>query len=325
MPQLPGKLSIRPLSLCLLAAAFLLSWFACTGDELIQPVPGEIAITTVTPGAAPYHSASVGTQPGILFGMMNLDNSLLGDVQTGTWRPLTPANILGELAGARARRGRLIIKLVRGDRKLLNPDGTFSLDIWKSMVNRFTAVDFDSYIADGTVVAHYLIDEPHLTRRWGRVIPQSTIEAMARYSKQRWPGMATVVRVLPSWLAQSTVTYRHLDAAYVQYHSRRGDLVPWMTREVAIAKRLGLGVVLSMNALDGGTSASGIPGFSDGKFAMSAAELRKFGGAMLNESYGCAFLMWNYDPEYNDRSDIQSAMADLSRLARSHAPTSCRQ
>jgi hypothetical protein len=238
---------------------------------------------------------------------------------------VTPETILAELSGARARGARLILKLVRGDRQLLNPDGTFSLDIWKRMVLAFQNVDFSEYIEDGTVVGHYLIDEPHLTRRWAGGIPQTTVEEMARFSKQLWPGMTTMVRVLPSWLAEAPVTYTHLDTGWIQYHSRRGDPIPWLSAEVAIARRLGLGVVVSMNALDGGTSASGIPGYSEDQFAMSAAELRQFGTAMLSDSYGCAFLLWMYTPDYYGRPDIQSAIADLSRLAKAHPPTSCRQ
>ena len=58
---------------------------------------------------------------------------------------------------------------------------------------------------------------------------------------------------------------------------------------------------------------------------MSAAELRKYGSALLSQSYMCAFSMWRYSSTYYNRADVKSAMADLSATAKSHAKTSCRQ
>ena len=70
---------------------------------------------------------------------------------------------------------------------------------------------------DGTIIGHYLIDEPSRSSRWGgKPISQRTLEEMAGYSKQLWPGMSTLVRVVPSWLTSASVTYRHLDAGWAQ-------------------------------------------------------------------------------------------------------------
>ena len=313
--------AVRRAGLGLLATVALLAWYSCSADR-ITAHGSDTTTGAPSPAAGAVTSAA---HSGILFGSMNLGNSLLSRVHTGAWRPVTPANILAELSGARARGGRLILRLVPGDRQLKNADGTFSFEKWKAMVDRYKSVDFRQYIDDGTLVGHYMIDEPHLTARWNGGIQQSTLEAMARHSKQLWPDLVAIVRVVPSWLAQAPVAYRYLDAAYIQYTSRRGDPAEFLAREVAAAQSRGLGVVLSMNVLDGGTSSSGIPGYSSGKFAMSAAELRRFGSVLLNERYGCAFIMYQYEPSYYNRSDIRSAMADLSRMATGHPSTSCRQ
>ncbi len=58
---------------------------------------------------------------------------------------------------------------------------------------------------------------------------------------------------------------------------------------------------------------------------MSAAELKEYGTALLNQSYVCAFSMWRYDATYYNRTDVKNAMADLSAKARSHVKTSCKQ
>jgi hypothetical protein len=267
--------------------------------------------------------------PGIVFGSYDLDIALLGSVQTGALRVPSPSMLLAELTTARFRSARLVVKLAGGsDTWVKNSDGTFSLTKWKSMIDRFKAINFSSYISDGTVLAHMLIDEPNRASKWGgKIIPQATLEAMARYSKQLWPGLPTVSRVVPSWLAASPVTYTYLDAGWTQYTSRKGDAAKWLASEVAAARTKGLGVVVSMNVLDGGNGSSGIRGYTSGLSAMSAAEIRTYGTALLNNSYACGFFLWTYQygKTYYARADIKSAMADMSNKAKAHAKTSCRQ
>ena len=79
---------------------------------------------------------------------------------------------------------------------------------------------------DGTVIAHYLIDEPYDPRNWaGQPIPGSTLEEMAQYSKQIWPNLTTIVRAEPYRIKWSG-TYRYLDAAWAQFYNPRGNLDP---------------------------------------------------------------------------------------------------
>jgi hypothetical protein len=295
------------------------STVASPGDSLAPP--GADSTATIGP------SASAGAQPGIVFATANMKTPLLGTVHTGSGRNLDPQYLLKELAAIRAKGGRVFVKMVGGrDGFVKNADGTFSLTKWKSLVDRYKAVNFASYVTDGTLIGHYLIDEPHRAAKWGgKPISQSTIEAMAKHSKQLWPGMTTFVRVVPSWLAQAPVTYTYLDAAWGQYAEHWGDLTKWITAEVATAKLKGLGLVVGLNVLDGGNGSSGIPGWTRGKYSMSASEIRNLGSALLSQSYACAFFMWMHDAEYYGRSDIKSAMADLSSKARAHPKTSCRQ
>ena len=58
---------------------------------------------------------------------------------------------------------------------------------------------------------------------------------------------------------------------------------------------------------------------------MSASEIRTYGTTLLNQTYACGFLMWRYSDAYYARSDIKSAMTDLSNKAKAHVKTSCRQ
>lgn len=267
--------------------------------------------------------------PGIVFATDNIPNNLFNNVYTGSKRGggITPDNVLSLLSDARARGARIVLKMSMGaDSYIQNSDGTFSLTKWKSLVDRFRSVNLGPYISDGTLLGHFIIDEPHRASKWGgKVIPQSTVESMAKYSKQIWPSLNTFVHTQMSWLANSSVSYVYLDAGWAQYAANKGEVTSWVTGEISKAKSKGLGLMVGMNALNGGNGSSGIQGTSSAYSAMSAKELRSYGTVLLNQSYDCGFIVWAYDSGYYGRSDIKSALSDLSSMARAHAKTACRQ
>jgi hypothetical protein len=330
MPRFPTS-PIRSSRLRVVTIGLLVLCTAC-GDDSAGP-SSTSAPTVPTAQPIDLDVAAVldtrSSHPGIVFGSVNLPNSYLNSVHTG-WTSggaLDPSNILSHLSGARAKGGRVVIKLCKGrDSYVKNSDGTFSLTKWKALVSRYRNVNLGPYISDGTIIGHYLIDEPHRASRWGgKIISQATLEAMAKYSKELWPQMTTMVRVVPSWLASGRVTYHYLDAGWLQYAAGKGDAAKLVAAEVAAAKGKGLGLVVGMNVLDGGNGSSNIRGRTSGKWAMSASEIRNYGGAILGQSYVCAHFNWTHDSDYYGRSDIKDAMADVSAKARSHAKTSCRQ
>jgi hypothetical protein len=291
------------------------------------PAPADSSATPSDSGPVVPGNAAPGSAPGVVFASFDLPNTLLSSVHTGAVRTPDQNTILTQLATARAKGARFVLKLAGGsDRWVKNADGSFNFEKWKSMVSRYKDLDISSFIADGTILGHYLLDEPNLASRWGgKIIPQATVEAMAQYSKQLWPGMLTFVRVVPSWLTAAPVTYTYLDAGWAQYAARKGDPATWLAGEVAAAQAKGLGLLVSLNVLNGGNGSSGMHGPAGGKYSMSAAELRSYGGALLDQAYTCGLLMWMYNSAYFGRSDIQAAMADVSAKARSHVKTSCQQ
>jgi hypothetical protein len=255
--------------------------------------------------------------------------NLINAVHTGSklGGAIGPSNVLSVLADARARGGRVIIKLCMGsDSYVKNSDGTFSFTKWKALVDRFRNINIGPYIADGTILAHFLIDEPHRTAKWGgKVIPHATLEAMAKYSKQIWPGMNTMVHTQMGWLANTSVSFVNLDAGWAQYTANKGEVTRWITTEIDHAKRKGLGVMIGLNVLAGGTSSTGLKGYWGSSYAMNANDIRNYGTKLLNQSYACAFILWAYDATYYGRSDIKAAMAEMSTKARNHVKTSCKQ
>jgi hypothetical protein len=305
-----------------------------TGPEAPAPAapPAAPADTPVPPPDTPETAGAIldtrSDRPGIVFGTFNMRNDYLNSVHTGWMNggPLEPTNILTWLSAARAKGGRVVIKLCKGkDSYVKNSDGTFSLSKWKSLVSRYRNVNFAPYITDGTLVGHYLIDEPHRASRWGgKVISQKTLEEMAAYSKQLWPEMTTLVRVVPSWLKNVSISYRYLDAGWLQYTAGKGDPATLVAAEASAAKQKGLGLVVGLNVINGGNGSSGIRG-DGGDWSMSASEIRNYGYAMLSQDYACAFFSWQHDTDYYNVSSVKSAMADVSSRARQHAKTSCRQ
>jgi hypothetical protein len=299
-------------------------------DSTLIPTDS-IPLPPTDSGAAGVITFTAGTQPGIVFASYGMEPGDLNAVHTGTLRGggITPDNVVSFLSAVRSKGGRVILKLCMGEDKYVkNSDGTFSLTKWKGLVDRFRKVNLGPYISDGTLLGHFLIDEPHRSAKWGKVISQATVEAMAQYSKQIWPSMTTFVRVVPSWLASAPVTYRALDAGWLQYESPKGDVTKLVTAEVAKAKLKGLGLIIGLNILDGGNGSSGVRGWLKKKWAMSASEIRSYGTALLNQSYACGFYNWTYQyhgPEYYARSDIRAALSELSNKAKAHARTSCRQ
>ncbi len=293
---------------------------ACGDADRLGPSPE-------SPAALLPESASATALSGIVFASFGLTPSGITSVHTGIVGPSSPAKLRDYLSQVRAKRGRVLLKLSGGDKVVKNANGTFDLTKWKNEVNRYRSVDFGSYIADGTIVGHFLIDEPQFASRWGgKTIPQSTVEAAARHSKQLWPTLPTVVNAPAQWLAASTITYTHLDAGWAMFRaSTSSSPATWAANQVRKAKSKGLGLFAGLNVLDGGNGSSGFHGNYPGKWAMSAAELRTYGKALLAQSYVCGIGFWEFRAAYYDRSDVKSAMAELSTLARNHAKTSCRQ
>jgi hypothetical protein len=301
-----------------------------TTDTLKTPIDTARAPadSTTTPSEPP----GGGVLPGgtnarnIPFASFDMDNTHLGGPYDGSVRLPAPGDIMKLLAGARAKGGRLVLRLTGHSPSVQSSDRTFSLEKWKRQIDRFKSLDLGSYINDGTLMGHFLINRPEDPSTWGgKKIPQSTLEAMAQYSKQLWPGLPTLVYSEPTYLRAAGINFRYLDAGWIMYQSSKGDARRWLRGQVAAAKASRLGLIVGLNVLDGGTKASGIQGRSKGKYSMSATELRSWGSILLDEPYVCGLFNWRYDSKYNARSDVRSAMSYLSQRAKSHAKTSCQQ
>ena len=288
------------------------------------------SIPPATPPPAPAPAvppvdpaAPAGAHVGIPFGPFGLPASLFSEEFNATFRALPPKILLSELEAARQAGARVVVRLVGGHSRYKRK-GTFDMDLWKARLDRYRDIDFSSYIEDGTIVGHFILDEPHDRSNWGgKVISPATIDAMARYSKDLWPSMPTIVRGWPAYL--KGYDYKYLDAAWAQYSDRFGPIGSFMTENVRDAKAAGLALVVGLNLLDGGTRGSGIKGYSKGKYSMSPSQVKTWGSALLSDPYVCAFLSWKYTDAYFSRAGIRSALVELSDKAKGLPNKACRR
>ena len=260
--------------------------------------------------------------------------------------------LISDLEKVRARNGRVVLNIRRNKTKDAN-----GLSVAATRAELASWPDISPYIADGTVIGVYVSDDI-LSTEWGPNPPYlSRIDSLAREVKLRWPNAVTLVRAKPTELA-GRGQWIWLETAWAQYRGPYRDPPPkqFADREVASAKAQGLGLVIWFNTLNGGcgpTSAClpGVPGsplmgtYTNAdeirRYMMSADEVLNYGTVFLAEPYNCAAIAWQYSPvfqkatlspehlawiqDFDRRSDVRAAMAQLGNLARQRSNTSCRQ
>lgn len=155
--------------------------------------------------------------------------------------------------------------------------------------------------------------------------------------KQRWPGMVTVLRSLPSQMKSRQ--WQWTETAAVQYlgtYGRHGPPTRFFAREDSIGKSLGLGVILGINELEGGCGpdpakcyegviGSDRPGDLPGKWMPSANELFYYHKVLLAVPGMCGAMGWRWDSEQHSRADIRDAVKRIAPIAKARVPAPCKR
>jgi len=303
------------------------------------PDSSTLAMSLVLPESTGYESAAYQTPPpsdstpghqlGIPFGLYHLPETEFAPPFTSALRNGTdPAEVIPILEAARKAGIKVFLNMFVSRRQIQNPDGSFSLERWKQRIDRFQNLGLEPFISDGTLAGNYLMDEPDSRGKWnGESVSFADIEAAAAYSKQLWPGLTTMIRADPLFLQKAPFRWVYLDAAWAQYTTRKGSVEDYARRRAAVAKELGLGLVVGLNVLDGGDGSSGLEGTKVKYSAMSAAEVMHNGSVLLREPGACALLLWKYDRDdrsYFLRPEIRAALETLGLLAATHPASSCK-
>ena len=257
---------------------------------------------------------------GIPLGQFDPQESEFGRPYTGAVTATRRSSLPALLRSAQSTKIRLVLNLAGGQRRYVDPDGTFNLELWKREIDQYRDVDFAPYVTEGLVLAHYLVDEPLSPDTWGgRAISMEEIEEMAHYSKSIWPSLPTTVGGVRPRLLRG-FDWHYLDIAWPQWAGPLQGAGAGRTPEefrdenVAYAKELGLGLIFGLNVVNGGDGSSGIPGTRQGHWRMTGAELQHAGVTLADTPYACAFFIWRHDPEY------ERAQTYAPRWTRSPSP-----
>jgi len=297
-------------------AGSVLTVVACSATDSLNPDVSSPPITS-DPGsesgvtASNYPAlASISFAGGIPMGVFHLSASYFGSPYNGAMHTESPSSLLPDLAAIKARGGKVAVDLSGNEKYYRDASGNFSLSLWKQRVARFKNINFSSYVNDGTIIAHYIIDEPNDPSNWnGHPVSAATVEQMAAYSKQLWPTLPTVARVDATYLAYN---HHYLDAAWAQYVYRKGTASDYIQKNVDAAKARGLALITGMNILSGGPSGS----------RMTATQVRDWGSTLLASSYPCAFITWKWS-DYYATSAMKDAMNALRNKAQNRPLKKC--
>jgi hypothetical protein len=289
----------------------ILAFAGCDNSEPLSPEtsaePGvETAAVTEEPSMASVRFAG-----GIPIGTFGQPLSAFGSYYNGAKMTVSPSGLTKYLAAVKARGGKVVLMLA-GPKTYYKDRNGFNFSRWKGRIDRFRGVNLNPYIKDGTIVGHLVVDEPNAPNSWnGKMISPGMVDEMARYSKGRWPSMATIVRAEPGYFKARRP--RYLDAAWAQYVTRKGKAPDYIRRHVADAQRAGLSLVVGLNITKGGPN----------KRRLNASEVKSFGSALLASSYPCAFISWEYG-SYQLSGSMRDAMRTLRGKAQSRSSKSCR-
>ncbi len=280
-----------------------------------------------------------GTPFGTFISLSNVDETF---ARFGAGRFLfgSPEEAIEYLDLARATKTSLVFSLVQG-RNMRNEDGTFSIDDWRAGVDQFARVDFWPYVADGTIIGHYMIDEPKSAGSWGGVVvPNSVLDQMAAYSKRYWPSVPTIVRSSPERLIDHAVElndrgvdpvrWQYLDVAWLQYNAAlHGSVEDYTDAQVASANVQNLSLIVGLQALAGGDGTSQLrpePPFEPHHWIMSYDEMMRYGTHILERGIGCAFITFRWDrgeESYFTKTDLDRAHTDLQKVSATVDPSTC--
>lgn len=212
---------------------------------------------------------------------------------------ISPGYALGTLLPmARAAGLGVTLRLTGDHGRYTNPDGDFDRASWERMMAPWgeAAAELAPYIADGTLRGHMLLDDIHNFE--GDDPTGAELDAMAAHSNALLPGLMTFVRERATDMpVPPGGRYEHVDACVNQYKALHGDVSTFAREEAARARGLDLAFIGGLNIANGGDGSSGQPGWQDGRFAMSGAEIERYGAVLAAIPDTVMFLCWEYDGE----------------------------
>jgi hypothetical protein len=289
------------------------------GTFRVVATAGALADTSIVNVKTPLGS---GTPTGVPFGSWECKGSNAGPFNLCI-RSASEYS-LGEMKGLAAVGGKMLLS--QGGYEKFKTNGIYDpakYYAWVQTLKPYVAA-WQPYLENKTLVGVQVIDDVGKTNWGGVAITKAQQDEMAKWWKQLMPGIMTFTREKATGLTGHPWAY--LDASITQYNARyMGDVTLWRDSNVVAARNAKLGLMFSLNVLDGGKIVSGC--YSEGGSAycsMSPAELIAYGSVQAAAPEACGLLSWKTDEVYQALPGVLDALKRLAGLAAAHAAPSCR-
>lgn len=253
---------------------------------------------------------------------------------------VAPGEMASHITTARAKGVHVVLAMTGGSHDRYKTAGVFDLAKWQAAVNAYNTPAIRDAIAagvaDGTILGNSVMDEPQQSgtdgKAWG---PEGTmtkvrVDGMCAYVKSIFPTLPVGVGHDPA-VFEPANSYTICDFLLAQLADRKGSVTAWRDAGLAITARDGMGIIFSMNLLNGGTQDKsgawdcvGTGGMGDRQpnCRMTPDQLRDW-GKILGRA-GCALLSWRYDAAFMGKPENQSAISEVAIALANEPRTSCR-
>src|SRR3954469_214302 len=316
------------------------------GNYRIIATAGALADTSAITVSSPLGS---GTPTGIPFGPYDSwsgDTSLEPNtgVFTATIGTLNATNIIARLDVARQNHKHMVLAMTGGSHWNYLTNEVFDLAKWQAKMETYNTPAIKAAVAaavaDGTIIGNSVMDEPNVSgagdgNTWGPpgTMTKARVDGLCAYVKNIFPTM--LVGVVHNHSAfEPTKSYQVCEFLVDQYSWRKGDVNDFVQAGLDLGRRDGLGIIFSMNILNGGIQAdrdglwncplstTGGRGTFDPNCRMTAQQVREWGITL--GSAGCAMMMWKYDDAFMADPENAQAFRDVAATLASLPAKSCR-
>ncbi len=213
--------------------------------------------------------------------------------QADKWPVTTTRSGPAKLEQSRAAGLQVLLALTGAKKNYSDRWGCFDLRLWKQELDRHDASRIQSFVATGTVIGLYAIDEPH---DWFCGPSFAEIDAACAYANLKWPALPCGVNAPPGWLQRGRDQLRHLGFLFFQYSSRRGDPGAWLERQLKDAAWFKGDVWLSIQIL---------------RPQLSVEEFRQAGVAMC-QARPRGLMLWKWSDAWFAQAGVREALAAVA-------------
>jgi hypothetical protein len=204
---------------------------------------------------------------------------------------------------AKSCESKIIIRIGGGTHSILNDNGVgLDLEKFETRIKDFKG-KIEPYIEDGTILAHFTIDEPHDCSDWGGKCPSpSEVDQVSKISKKYWPNLPTLVNTLPEYA--SRIKWEYTDIINFQYAYHKGFINDFVEQAINVLNDGKVDdISWSIMARYGGSK-------NFGRVPMISSQVLEIGKKMCSTGKGIFICFVGYEEELLDK-EMQHSINEL--------------